>query len=119
MGVSNAEVAKCAKAPVLIVGKCGVGAAIDRYTLNSSFFESKGVPVLGIYIYIFYLYNFLSEEETGDSKWHLLPLDQEQFSTAATEKGSTATTRARRPLASGLPQHGVSKCLESCPNSRL
>jgi len=47
VGVSNAEVAKAARAPVLIVGKSGVGGAIDAFSLNSTFFASNGVPVCG------------------------------------------------------------------------
>lgn len=34
-------------APVLLVGKSGVGDAIDSYNLNATYFESKNVPVLG------------------------------------------------------------------------
>lgn len=34
-------------APVLLVGKSGVGDAVDSYNLNATYFESKGVPVLG------------------------------------------------------------------------
>uniref|UniRef100_A0A7S2WC98 Uncharacterized protein n=3 Tax=Rhizochromulina marina TaxID=1034831 RepID=A0A7S2WC98_9STRA len=47
VGVSNAQVAAAARAPVLVVGKSGVGGAIDAYALNASFFQSAGVPVLG------------------------------------------------------------------------
>jgi dethiobiotin synthetase len=47
VGVSNLEVAKAAKAPVVLVGKCGVGEAIDGYSLNSAYFSFGGVPVLG------------------------------------------------------------------------
>jgi Mrp family chromosome partitioning ATPase len=34
-------------ASVLIVGKSGIGDAIDSYNLNSNYFASKNVPVLG------------------------------------------------------------------------
>ena len=47
VGVSNVEVAKAARAPVVLVGKSGVGGAIDAYSLNSTFFKTAGVPVLG------------------------------------------------------------------------
>ncbi|CAK0855904.1 unnamed protein product [Prorocentrum cordatum] len=47
VGVDNADVAKAARAPVLLVCKCGVGAAIDSFSLTSSYFLAKGVPVLG------------------------------------------------------------------------
>ena len=33
--------------PVLLVGKSGVGDAIDSYNLNATYFESNNVPVLG------------------------------------------------------------------------
>jgi hypothetical protein len=65
-GVSNADTAAALNAPVLLVGKSGVGDAVDSFNLNawsvplfpsssppftfftnSSFFESKGVTVLG------------------------------------------------------------------------
>lgn len=46
-GVSNADVAATLNAPVLLVGKSGVGDAVDSYNLNSCFFEAKGVKVLG------------------------------------------------------------------------
>jgi dethiobiotin synthetase len=45
--LSNADVAKKLASPVLLVGKSGVGDAVDSYNLNSAFFESKGVKVLG------------------------------------------------------------------------
>jgi hypothetical protein len=32
---------------VIIVGPSGVGHAVDSFNLNSSYFESRGVPVLG------------------------------------------------------------------------
>ena len=34
VGVSNVEVARASRAPVVVVGKCGVGGAIDAYSLN-------------------------------------------------------------------------------------
>lgn len=46
-GVSNADVASTIEAPVVLVGKKGVGDAVDSFNLNACFFESKGVKVLG------------------------------------------------------------------------
>ena len=46
-GLSNADVAAASKAPVLIIGKSGVGDAVDSYNLNASFFEHRGLKVLG------------------------------------------------------------------------
>ncbi|CAM9155724.1 unnamed protein product, partial [Ectocarpus fasciculatus] len=46
-GVSNADVAAALNVPVLLVGKSGVGDAVDSFNLNASFFELKGVRVLG------------------------------------------------------------------------
>ena len=46
-GISNADIAKKLKAPVLIVGKHGVGDAIDSYNLNSTFFKYYGLFVIG------------------------------------------------------------------------
>lgn len=45
--LSNADVAKKLDAPVLLVGKSGVGDAVDSYNLNSAYFQLKGVRVLG------------------------------------------------------------------------
>lgn len=47
VGVSNADVAKEAKASVLLVGKEGVGDAIDSYNLCASYFKANGITVLG------------------------------------------------------------------------
>ena len=46
-GVSNAAMACALGAPVLLVGKKGVGDAVDSFNLNATFFESHGVKVLG------------------------------------------------------------------------
>lgn len=46
-GVSNGDVAAALNAPVLLVGKSGVGDAVDSYNLNACFFEARGVRVLG------------------------------------------------------------------------
>lgn len=45
--LSNADVARKLRAPVLLIGKSGVGDAVDSYNLNSAFFEIKGVHILG------------------------------------------------------------------------
>ena len=45
-GISNANVAAALQAPVLLIGKSGVGDAVDSHNLNSTFFE-YGVRVLG------------------------------------------------------------------------
>jgi len=47
VGVSNVEVAKAARAPVLIVGPSGVGGAIDTFNLNATFFRFHDVRVIG------------------------------------------------------------------------
>ncbi len=46
-GVSNAHVAKALNAPVLLVGKSGVGDAVDSHNLNAAYFQYHGVTVLG------------------------------------------------------------------------
>jgi BioD-like phosphotransacetylase family protein len=45
---SNADVAKLLHSKVILVGKGGIGSAIDRLELNRKFFESHGVEVLGV-----------------------------------------------------------------------
>jgi hypothetical protein len=41
-------VALAARAPVVLVGGCGVGGCIDAHALNSAFFAAAHVPVLGL-----------------------------------------------------------------------
>lgn len=45
---SNAEVAKLLHSKVILVGKGGIGSAIDRLELNRKFFVSHGVEVIGV-----------------------------------------------------------------------
>jgi len=45
--LSNADIAEWLQIPVLIVGKSGVGDAVDSFNLNANFFESRGICVLG------------------------------------------------------------------------
>ncbi|CAM9966992.1 unnamed protein product, partial [Choristocarpus tenellus] len=46
-GVSNGDTSAALGSPVLLVGKSGVGDAVDSFNLNAAFFESKGSRVLG------------------------------------------------------------------------
>jgi len=46
-GVSNAQIARAIGAPVLMVGRPGLGNAIDSFNLNLAYFENFGVEVLG------------------------------------------------------------------------
>ena len=46
-GTDNASVAQICDAPVLLVGKSGVGDAIDSYNLNAAYFQLREVVVLG------------------------------------------------------------------------
>lgn len=66
-GISNADVAKALQCPVLIVGKPGVGDAVDSYNLNSSFFEAHGVVVLGAIFNKLPLDGFYSLEACKDA----------------------------------------------------
>mmetsp|Transcript_6773 Transcript_6773/g.6888 ORF Transcript_6773/g.6888 Transcript_6773/m.6888 type:complete len:556 (-) Transcript_6773:95-1762(-) len=45
--LSNADIARAIGCPVLLIGKSGVGDAVDSYNLNARFFESYCVTVLG------------------------------------------------------------------------
>lgn len=45
--LSNADVARSLEAPVMLVGKPGVGDAVDSFNLLSAFFEYNRVHVLG------------------------------------------------------------------------
>ena len=46
-GISNAHVAAKLNAPAILIGKSGVGDAVDSHNLNSVFFQYHGVNVLG------------------------------------------------------------------------
>lgn len=46
-GLSNADVAKALRASVVLVGKPGVGDAVDTYNLNARYFTTQGLVVLG------------------------------------------------------------------------
>jgi dethiobiotin synthetase len=61
--ISNADVAYSCQAPVLLVGKSGVGDAVDSHNLNSAYFELHRVKVLGA------IFNKLS---TDESNWYNL-----------------------------------------------
>ena len=45
--ISNGHVAQALRSPVLLIGKTGVGDAVDSYNINATFFEHFGVTVLG------------------------------------------------------------------------
>ena len=47
-GISNAQVASFLNACVLLVGRSGVGDAVDSYNLNATYFRANNVPILGI-----------------------------------------------------------------------
>jgi len=47
VGCSSADIAVACAAPVLLVGKPGVGDAVDSFNLCARFFEAQAVPVLG------------------------------------------------------------------------
>lgn len=47
VGLSNASVASALRTPVLLVGRPGVGDAVDSYNLNATYFQHHGVQVLG------------------------------------------------------------------------
>ena len=47
VGCSSADVAVACEAPVLLVGKPGVGDAVDSFNLCARYFEAQSVPVLG------------------------------------------------------------------------
>ena len=46
-GLDNGVMARELRAAVVLVGKAGVGDAIDSFNLNALWFRSKGVPVIG------------------------------------------------------------------------
>lgn len=80
VGVDNADVARAARAPVLVVCKCGVGGAIDSFSLNSSYFKAKGVPVLGAIFNLGEVEGFYSWEKCVPSLklWFSQPPDRRE-----------------------------------------
>jgi len=48
VGCSSADLAIACRAPVLLVGKTGVGDAVDSFNLCARFFEAQNIPVLGV-----------------------------------------------------------------------
>lgn len=46
-GISNADVAKLLGAPVLMIGRPGLGDAVDAMSLHSTYFTAHGATVLG------------------------------------------------------------------------
>ena len=49
-GLSNAGVARLLDVPVLMVLDAGIGRTIDRFTLCSSLFHDRSIPLLGVVI---------------------------------------------------------------------
>lgn len=49
-GVSNANVAKLVKAPVIMVVEGGIGSTIDMLNMNLALFREEDVPVLGVIV---------------------------------------------------------------------
>lgn len=47
VGTSNADVAALLEAQVLLIGKSGIGDAIDNMNLNRAYFERYGVSIIG------------------------------------------------------------------------
>lgn len=47
IGCSSADVAVACRAPVVIVGRPGVGDAVDSFNLCAALFEAQRIPVLG------------------------------------------------------------------------
>jgi len=47
VGCSSADLAVACSAPVLLVGKPGVGDAVDSFNLCARYFEAQRIPVLG------------------------------------------------------------------------
>lgn len=46
--LSNADIAHALRTPVLLVGKSGVGDAVDSFNMNARFFESYGKVCVNI-----------------------------------------------------------------------
>ncbi|CAE7355254.1 unnamed protein product [Symbiodinium sp. KB8] len=67
VGVDNADVARASRAPVLLVCKSGVGSAVDSFSLNSSYFLAKSVPVLGAVFNLAEIEGFYSWDKCRES----------------------------------------------------
>ncbi len=47
VGCSNGQVAHALQAPVVLIGKPGIGNAIDSFNLSRTYFEANGATVIG------------------------------------------------------------------------
>jgi len=81
VGVDNADVARASKAPVLLVCKSGVGSAVDSFSLNSSYFLAKGVPVIGAVFNLGDTDGFYSWDKCAESitAWFALQGGRQRF----------------------------------------
>eukprot|EP00298_Acanthocystis_sp_HF-20_P002525 c12938_g1_i1.p1 GENE.c12938_g1_i1~~c12938_g1_i1.p1 ORF type:complete len:281 (+),score=121.16 c12938_g1_i1:33-845(+) len=106
-GVSNADIAKVLKAYVIIIGKSGVGDAIDSYNLCATYFQSNGVPVLGgifnrLSLSGFYsldnckaaIENYFSKSKPNEKSYGFVPVVE---SLAAEDKGETCPVTLKPP----------------------
>jgi hypothetical protein len=66
-GVSNASVAARLGAPVLLVGKKGVGDAVDSFNMNSTYMRAGGASVMGALFNRLPLDGYYSREKCMES----------------------------------------------------
>jgi dethiobiotin synthetase len=114
VGCSSAEIAISCRSPVLLVGRPGVGDAIDSFNLCATYFEAQRVPVLGA------IFNKLPEKGfyslDSCAKYHakyfarsrpkqrvygLLPLDERLASLGGEEACSFAFKHPETPPEAG------------------
>ena len=65
IGVSNVDIALSLAAPVLLVGKAGIGAAIDDTMLSISFLQQKGIQDIAL------VYNKIPSSDLLSIKYYL------------------------------------------------
>ena len=65
IGVSNVDIALALDAPVLFVGKAGIGAALDDTVLALSFLQQQGLKNIAL------IYNKIAARAVSDTKYYL------------------------------------------------
>ena len=114
IGCSSADIAIACRAPVLIVGRPGVGDAIDAFNLCATYFEAHRIPVIGG---IFnkcqpsgfygrsrcaeYVAKFMAARRPQQRAYGLLPLHEGLGNLAAEETCSFAFKHPEQPEEAG------------------
>lgn len=126
VGCSSADLAIACRAPVLLVGKGGVGDAVDSFNLNARFFEAQRIPVLGA---IFnrlppsgfygiqscekYITAYMASERPRQRVYGLLPSDESLAALESEESCSFSYRAPEEPKSAGALSDADRKAVEN------